>query len=124
MQELRRRMSSAKAWGIDGVALLTPARGEGARAVHRGVGDRRRLLHAGVGIVDSLRFGTICASGRRSSARCTVFANTEVLGIDVAGGRVARVRTTRGDIETETIVVVLRRLEPEDRARWPARRSR
>ena len=32
MQELQRRMSSAKAWGIDGRAIVTPARGQGARA--------------------------------------------------------------------------------------------
>ena len=35
----------------------------------------------------------------------TVAANTEVLGIDVEGGRVRRVRTTRGDIETERLVI-------------------
>src|SRR5205823_7042860 len=33
------------------------------------------------------------------------FANTEVLGIDVERGRVRRITTTRGEIETETIVV-------------------
>ena len=32
-------------------------------------------------------------------------ANTEVIGIDVEGGRVTRVRTDRGDVETEVVVV-------------------
>ncbi|MBV9796943.1 MAG: FAD-dependent oxidoreductase, partial [Solirubrobacterales bacterium] len=32
-------------------------------------------------------------------------ANTEVLGIDVEGGRVKRVRTTRGDIDADLIVI-------------------
>ena len=35
----------------------------------------------------------------------TVAANTEVVGIDLEGGRVRRVRTTRGDIETEQVVI-------------------
>ena len=35
----------------------------------------------------------------------TVAANVEVLGIDVEGGRVRRVRTTRGDIECERLVI-------------------
>ena len=37
--------------------------------------------------------------------RCRSFANTEVLGIDVEDGRVRRVRTSRGDVETEIVVV-------------------
>src|SRR6185295_7229006 len=35
----------------------------------------------------------------------TTVANVEVVGIDVEGGRVRRVRTTEGDIEAETIVI-------------------
>src|ERR1039458_10643421 len=35
----------------------------------------------------------------------TVSANTEVLGIDVEHGRVRRVRTTRGDIEAQRVVI-------------------
>ena len=35
----------------------------------------------------------------------TVSANTEVVGIDVEDGRVRRVRTSRGDIEAERVVV-------------------
>jgi len=45
MQELQRRVASAKAWGIEDVAILTPAQVK-ASALHRGGGDRRRLLHA------------------------------------------------------------------------------
>ena len=32
MEELRRRMASAKSWGIDGVSLVTPAEVKRARA--------------------------------------------------------------------------------------------
>src|SRR5947208_17006236 len=35
----------------------------------------------------------------------TVVAGTEVTGIDVENGRVRRVRTDKGDIETETVVI-------------------
>ena len=35
----------------------------------------------------------------------TVSANTEVLGLDVEGGRIRRVRTTRGDIEADRVVI-------------------
>ncbi|HXH96368.1 MAG TPA: FAD-dependent oxidoreductase, partial [Gaiellaceae bacterium] len=34
-----------------------------------------------------------------------VFANTEVLGLDVEDGRIRRVRTSRGDVEAEVVVV-------------------
>jgi glycine cleavage system aminomethyltransferase T len=42
---------------------------------------------------------------RASNDGLTVSANTEVLGIDVEGGRVRRVRTNRGDVETERVVI-------------------
>ncbi len=105
MQELRRRMSSAKAWGIEDVALLTP------RQVKELVPfiDETVILGgfytAGVGVVDSLRAGTIMRERGQAAGALTVFANTEVIGIDVEGGRVRRVRTTRGDVETETVAI-------------------
>ena len=58
-----------------------------------------------VGVVDSLRAGTIMRERGQESGRLTVFANTEVLGIDVEGGRVRRVRTTDGDVEAEVVVI-------------------
>jgi glycine cleavage system aminomethyltransferase T len=42
---------------------------------------------------------------RAAEAGLTVAANTEVLGFDIAGGRVRGVRTTRGDIEAEQVVI-------------------
>jgi glycine cleavage system aminomethyltransferase T len=35
----------------------------------------------------------------------TVSANTEILGIDTERGRVTRVRTSKGDVQTETVVI-------------------
>ena len=54
--------------------------------------------------MDSLRAGTIMRE-RAQAAGMTVAANTEVLGLDVQGGRVRRVRTGRGDIEAEVVVI-------------------
>jgi glycine cleavage system aminomethyltransferase T/glycine/D-amino acid oxidase-like deaminating enzyme len=104
MQELTRRMASAKSWGIEPVALLTPAQVK----EHVPYIDERLILGGfytpGAGVVDSLRAGTIMRE-RAVDAGMTVMANTEVLGIDVEHGRVRRVRTTKGDIDTDLIVI-------------------
>ena len=55
MEELRRRMSSARAWGIE-AELVTPGAGAGAGAVPRDRRDRRRVLDA-VGRAWSTRCG-------------------------------------------------------------------
>jgi glycine cleavage system aminomethyltransferase T/glycine/D-amino acid oxidase-like deaminating enzyme len=105
MQELRRRMSSAKAWGIEGCEIITPARvKELVPFIEESVIVGGFYTH-GVGIVDSLRFGTIAREKAQEMGVLQVFANTEVLGIDVGGGRVTGIRTSKGDIATDTIVV-------------------
>jgi len=105
MQELTRRMASATSWGIDPVSLVTPA--EVKRLVP--YIDESIILGGfytpGVGVVDSLRAGTIMRERGQSGDWLTVAAKTEVLGIDVERGRVRRVRTTEGDIEAETVVI-------------------
>ena len=85
MQELRRRMASAKSWGSSRDARHA-RRDQGARAVHRRVDHARRLLHPGRGRRrlaprghDHAREGTQPAPER--------LRNTEVLGIDVEDGR-------------------------------------
>ena len=117
MEELRRRMASAKAWGIEPVSLVTPGGGEGARPVHRRVGDPRRLLHA-------VRRRRRLAARRHDHARarpgvrarCPVFANTEVIGIDVEGGRVRARPHDHGRHRGGDRRDRVRRLEPEARA--------
>jgi glycine cleavage system aminomethyltransferase T/glycine/D-amino acid oxidase-like deaminating enzyme len=104
MQELTRRMASARTWGIEPVSLLNP---EQVRELVPFI-DQRLILGGfyspGAGVVDSLRAATVMRE-EASNDGLTVAANTEVLGIDVEGGRVRRVRTTRGDIETEQVVI-------------------
>ncbi len=123
MQELRRRMSSAQSWGIDRVSMLTPAE---IKELVPFI-DETILLGGfytpGVGVVDSLRAGTLMRERAVAAGALTVSANTEVLGIDVERGRVRRVRTTRGDIETEVVVIACGVWSPASRA-WPAPRSR
>ncbi|HZN89981.1 MAG TPA: FAD-dependent oxidoreductase [Thermoleophilaceae bacterium] len=105
MEELRRRMASAKSWGVDDVRLVTPAEvKELVPFIDESV-IIGGFYSEGVGVVDSLRAGTLMRERAQQAGRLTVSPNTEVLGIDVEGGRVKRVRTTRGDIEAETVVI-------------------
>ena len=105
MQELRRRMSSAVSWGIDGASLVTPAE---IKEMVPFIDES--ILVGGfstptVGVVDSLRAGTLMRERAQEAGALTAMAKTEVLGIDVEHGRVRRVRTTGGDIEAETVVI-------------------
>src|SRR4051812_26283235 len=105
MQELRRRMSSARSWGIEGVSLITPAQ---VKEMVPFIDESIILggfLTESVGVVDSVRAGTLMREQAEGDGALAVSANTEVLGIDVQHGRIARLRTTRGDVECEAIVV-------------------
>ena len=105
MEEFRRRMASAKSWGVEPVSLVTPAE---IKELVPFI-DESILLGGfytpGVGVVDSLRAGTLMREEAQQPGALTVSANTEVLGIDVERGRVRRVRTTRGDVEAEVVVI-------------------
>jgi glycine cleavage system aminomethyltransferase T/glycine/D-amino acid oxidase-like deaminating enzyme len=104
MEELRRRMASAKSWGVEGCRLVTPAE---IKELVPFV-DESILLGGfytpSVAVVDSLRFGTIMRE-RAEAKGALIFANTEVIGVDVENGRVKRVRTTRGDLEAEVVAI-------------------
>ncbi|MGZ4430551.1 MAG: GcvT family protein [Gaiellales bacterium] len=105
MQELARRMSSATAWGIEPVSLITPDEVEELVPFI----DKSVILGGfyspTVGVVDSLRAGTIMRERATAMGALSISANTELHGIDVEHGRVRRVRTSRGDIEAETVVI-------------------
>src|SRR6266849_1504182 len=108
MAELRRRCSAAKAWGIP-ATMLTPA--EAGKLVP--YLDESVILGGAhfptVGVVDSLRAGTLMREQAQAAGALTVLAGTEVLGIDTAdtGSRpqVRAVRTSAGDIETGICVI-------------------
>ena len=104
MTELRRRCSQAKAWGIP-ASVITPAE------VRKLVPylDDSVILGGGyfptVGVVDSLRAGTLMRERAVSAGALTVLAGTEVLNITVADGQVRGVITDRGSIETDNVVI-------------------
>src|SRR3954447_10906189 len=105
MEELRRRMASAKAFGVEGCSLITPAE---IRELVPYVDES--ILLGGfysktVGVVDSLRAGTLFREEAQGAGALTVSANTEVTGFDVENGRVTRVRTDRGDVAAEYVVI-------------------
>ncbi len=105
MEELRRRMASAAAWGVEDVSLLTPAE---VKELVPYI-DESVILGGfytrGVGVADSLRAGTLMREHAQAEGALTVSANNEVLGIDVERGRVGRVWTSKGDVEAETVVI-------------------
>src|SRR5438105_12701162 len=86
LEELRRRMASAKSWGVEGSRLVTPTE---IKELVPYV-DESILLGGfyspSVAVVDSLRFGTVMRE-RAQAKGAHVFANTEVVGIDVEHGR-------------------------------------
>src|SRR5580693_9773668 len=107
MQELRRRCTQAKAWQIP-AQMISPA--EVAKLVPY-LDDSVILGGAHfptVGVVDSLRAGTLMRERAQRAGALTVLAGTEVYGISVTGGpgvRVRTVTTSAGEIETENVVI-------------------
>jgi glycine cleavage system aminomethyltransferase T/glycine/D-amino acid oxidase-like deaminating enzyme len=105
MEELKRRIASSKSWGIEGVELLTPAE---VKARVPFIDDSVILggfYTEGVGVVDSLRAGTLMREAAQAMGALSIAAATEVVGLDVEHGRVCRVRTDKGDIATDTVVI-------------------
>jgi glycine cleavage system aminomethyltransferase T/glycine/D-amino acid oxidase-like deaminating enzyme len=104
MQELTRRVVSARTWGIEPVSLVTP---QEIKELVPFINEELLLggfYTPGAGVVDSLLAATIMRE-RAQEAGMTVAANTEVTGLDVEHGRVTRVRTSRGDIEADRVVI-------------------
>ncbi|MFQ5793858.1 MAG: FAD-dependent oxidoreductase [Candidatus Bipolaricaulia bacterium] len=104
MQELKRRIASAKSWGEE-AELITP------REVRKLLPfvNIERILGAmwspDVSVVDPLQAGTLMREAAQELDALSVHANTEVTGIDVENGRVHGVNTDRGEIRTETVVI-------------------
>jgi len=104
MEELRRRMSSAKAWGIE-AELVSP------EFVVEKVPflDPDQIIGAfwtpSVGVVDSLRAGTIMRENALAKGALSVVPNVEVTDLDVEDGRICRVHTDQGVIEASYVVI-------------------
>jgi glycine cleavage system aminomethyltransferase T/glycine/D-amino acid oxidase-like deaminating enzyme len=105
MAELRRRCTAARAWGIRAEAI-SPAE---ARKLVPYL-DESVILGGAyfptVGVVDSLRAGTLMRERAQDSGALRVLAGTEVLAIETTPeGRVRAVRTSTGLIVTDTCVI-------------------
>jgi len=104
MQELGRRMTSSTSWGI-GSELLTPAQVV-ELVPFVGAGVILGGFHTPeVGVVDSLRAGTLMRERAMELGALTVVAGAEVTGVDVEHGHVTGVRTDQGSIAAETVVI-------------------
>ncbi len=109
LEELNRRMTSAKAWGID-AKLLTPAE---VKELVPFINEEIVLggfYTPTVSVVDSLGFGTMRREGAVDAGALQAFANTEVLDIETEAQpfgkpKVVAVVTNRGRIETEYVVI-------------------
>ena len=105
MQELTRRITSSKSWGIDGARLVTPAE---VKEMVPFINEKIILggfYTPGVAVVDSLEAGTLMRKKAQDLGALTVAAGVEVTGLDVENGHIKRVRTDHGDIEAETVVI-------------------
>ncbi len=104
MQELTRRLTSSLSWGIES-RLVTPAE---VKAMVPFI-DEEIILGGfytpGVGVVDSVRAGTIMRERAAQMSDLSIFHNTETLDVYVEEGHVRGVKTERGDIEASTVVI-------------------
>src|SRR5207247_3417582 len=99
MVELKRRCSQAKAWGIP-AELVTP--GEANKLVP--YLDESVILGGAhfptVGVVDSLRAGTLMREAAQKAGALTVLPGTEAHGIAVSGGPRRSVTPRAGQTDT------------------------
>ena len=109
MLELDRRMTSARAWGIE-ASLLTPAEvKELVPFINEDV-ILGGFYCPTVSVVDSLETGTTMRREAVETAGCRVFANTEVLDVETIDGEggvttVSSVVTDKGTIAAEHVVI-------------------
>jgi glycine cleavage system aminomethyltransferase T/glycine/D-amino acid oxidase-like deaminating enzyme len=104
MEELRRRMSSARAWGIE-ASLVTPDFVKEKVPFIQTDQFIGAFWTPSVGVVDSLRAGTIMRERALATGALTVVPNVEVTDLEVVDGRIRSVHTSSGVIEAEQVVI-------------------
>ncbi len=102
--ELRRRASAAKSWDVE-AELLSPAAVKRLMPFVNTDLIRGGLSFPRTGVVDSLRAGTIMRERAVEAGALKIFPNTEVLGVTVKNGRIHSLLTSRGEIQTEYLVI-------------------
>jgi glycine cleavage system aminomethyltransferase T/glycine/D-amino acid oxidase-like deaminating enzyme len=104
MHELKRRLAAAHAFGVE-AELLGPS---GVTDLIPWMDGSKILggFHTpAVGVVDPVYGGTLMRDQGIAQGALTVSASTEVTGVDVKDGRVTGIRTTKGEVEAEVVVV-------------------
>ncbi|HJS27025.1 MAG TPA: FAD-dependent oxidoreductase, partial [Actinomycetota bacterium] len=104
MQELKRRLGFARSYGLEGAELLTPA--EAAEKVP--LLDTSAILGAYHVPSDGIAMGVGIATalGRKAAERgVELEGEVTVTGFDVREGRVHGVRTDRGDVGCERVLI-------------------
>ena len=109
LEELRRRKTSARAWGIE-AELLTPAEVVAKAPFVNGDVILGGFYTPSVSVVDSVRAGAIMRERAQARGVLTVLDNTEVTGLGVARPpfgrpRIRAVLTAGGAIEVEQVVI-------------------
>ena len=108
LEEFRRRMTSAKCWGIESKLLTVDEVVELVPFIDPSV-ILGGFYTPSVSAVDSLETGTQMRKRAQDAGHLSVHANTEVLDIETAPGpngpRVAAVVTDKGRIECSTVAI-------------------
>ena len=109
MHELARRMTSAKAWGVE-AHLLTPAEVKDLVPFINEDVILGGFYSPTVSVVDSLETGTTMRREAIETVGCQVFANTEVLDVETVEGEggvitVSAVATDKGTIQANHVVI-------------------
>ena len=105
MEWFKRRISEAKAWGLEPVEMLSAQEVvELAPFIDPGVILGGFSAPRG-GVVDSIQAGTLMREKALAMGALHVSVNTEVTGVDVESGRVTAVRTTRGNVRSGVVVI-------------------
>ena len=104
LEELNRRMSSATSWGVPSELIDNDRLLELVPYINTDV-VLRSWHTPEVSVVDSLRAGTLMREYAQGQDALAISASTEVTGVDVEHGRVRRVHTDRGPIETEYLFI-------------------
>ena len=105
MQELTRRITSGKSWGVEGMSLLTPDQVKDMVPFIDETVILGGFYTEGVGVVDSLRMGTIMREKAVEMGALQSFANVEVDDLTVVDGRITAVVTDQGTINCEYAVI-------------------
>lgn len=104
MEEFRRRMASANAWGVEAHMITSGHVKEMLPFVNTDI-ILGGWYTPSVSVVDSLRAGTIMRERAQEMGALSIFPNTEVLDVEVKNGRLRGLKTSRGDIQAEYVVI-------------------